>query len=329
MKLAIVYHHISDGYTGAIRDTGGPVKHGGAKEVLQLVKSGNYDAVLCETPMLKDVDLSDSKTPLVLVDPFDGSQLRDRYLYRWPSVRAVLKRSCLTPASRNNEFGNRYHVKLMEEAGVRCNHPLEEWKRETPLQLTEAELAKVYPLVSFANNPSMKGAAEKYVIDFAAERTNSTHFAGTTAYSGTVVQTHRLAAFDAAKASPPPRIAYKGRPLGIRPYRNSMLDARTVLSPYGWGETAYRDFEAMFCGAVLVKPPMRHVATWPGNLFVPDETFIECGLQFEDAVEIVKRVGRDWPKYRTMRETARKRALHARDRVAVLARLKEILGEVL
>ena len=108
-----------------------------------------------------------------------------------------------------------------------------------------------------------------------------------------------------------------------------MKDARTVLSPWGWGETAYRDFEAMFCGAVLVKPTMAHVATWPDDLFVPGETFIECGMLFEDAVEIVERVGRDWPLYRTMRETARARALHARDRVAVLARLRQIIEEVL
>ena len=86
---------------------------------------------------------------------------------------------------------------------------------------------------------------------------------------------------------------------------------------------------AMFCGAVLVKPTMQHVASWPEDLFVPGETFIECGMLFEDAVEIVERVGRDWPAYRKMREPARARAMHARDRVAVLARLKQIIEEVL
>ena len=327
MKIAIVYRHTSDGYTGAVRDMGGPVVNGGAKHVLGFVKLG-IDVLICETPMLNDLDLADSPVPMILVDPFDGSQLRDRYLYQWPSVKAVLKRSCLTPPERNNEWGNRYHVKMMEEVGVRCNHPLEARHKETPLQLTADELAKVYPLVSFANNPSLKGAAE-YNLDFSLERRQSTHFAGTTAYSGSTVQTHRLAAYAAAKASPHPRIAYRSRALGIRQYRDSMKDARTVLSPWGWGETAYRDFEAMFTGAVLVKPPMRHVATWPDNLFVPDETFIECGMMFEDAVEIVERVGRDWPKYRTMRETARERGLHARDRHAVRKRLEQIIAEVL
>jgi len=41
---------------------------------------------------------------------------------------------------------------------------------------------------------------------------------------------------------------------------------RGMLSPFGWGEVCYRDFEAAIGGAVLIKPNMSHVATWP-NIF--------------------------------------------------------------
>lgn len=42
--------------------------------------------------------------------------------------------------------------------------------------------------------------------------------------------------------------------------------SRGMLSPFGWGEICYRDFEAVIGGAVLIKPDMSHVDTWP-NIF--------------------------------------------------------------
>ncbi len=44
---------------------------------------------------------------------------------------------------------------------------------------------------------------------------------------------------------------------------------RGMLSPFGWGEVCYRDFEAAIGGAVLIKPDMSHVQTWP-NIFTND-----------------------------------------------------------
>lgn len=36
-----------------------------------------------------------------------------------------------------------------------------------------------------------------------------------------------------------------------------------VLSPFGWGEICYRDFETIIGGALLIKPNMCHLKTWP------------------------------------------------------------------
>jgi len=37
----------------------------------------------------------------------------------------------------------------------------------------------------------------------------------------------------------------------------------SIISPFGWGEVCYRDFEAALGGAFLVKPNMEHIDTWP------------------------------------------------------------------
>lgn len=42
-----------------------------------------------------------------------------------------------------------------------------------------------------------------------------------------------------------------------------------TLSPFGWGEICYRDFEAALGGSLLIKPDMSHIETWP-NLYAKD-----------------------------------------------------------
>lgn len=42
-----------------------------------------------------------------------------------------------------------------------------------------------------------------------------------------------------------------------------------LLSPFGWGEICYRDFEAAIGGSILIKPDMSHISTWP-NIYSRD-----------------------------------------------------------
>lgn len=64
-----------------------------------------------------------------------------------------------------------------------------------------------------------------------------------------------------------------GAPISLVAFQKEMQNSRVVVSPYGWGEVCYRDFEAFINGAVLVKPSMEHMNTFP-NFFIPGETYI-------------------------------------------------------
>jgi len=44
-------------------------------------------------------------------------------------------------------------------------------------------------------------------------------------------------------------------------YNRELLTARATLSPFGWGEVCFRDFEAVWSGSTLVKPAMAYVET--------------------------------------------------------------------
>lgn len=56
-------------------------------------------------------------------------------------------------------------------------------------------------------------------------------------------------------------------------YNKEVKNVKAILSPFGWGEICFRDFEAVLNGAVLVKPNMDHIETWP-DVFVANQTYL-------------------------------------------------------
>jgi hypothetical protein len=57
----------------------------------------------------------------------------------------------------------------------------------------------------------------------------------------------------------------------LRTYQRELFWSEACLSPFGWGEVCFRDAEAIRAGAVLVKPSMQHLQTWP-NLYEADQS---------------------------------------------------------
>lgn len=75
-------------------------------------------------------------------------------------------------------------------------------------------------------------------------------------------------------------------------YYDEMLNSRITVSPFGYGELCWRDFEAILCGSVLVKPDMSHLETWP-DLFVPGETYLPVAWDYSDLEEVCSPVLND------------------------------------
>jgi hypothetical protein len=71
-----------------------------------------------------------------------------------------------------------------------------------------------------------------------------------------------------------------------RTYLWEMLRSKVVFSPFGWGEVCFRDYEAVACGCLLVKPSMEHVATSP-DIFVPHETYVPVKWDFSDVATVI------------------------------------------
>jgi len=58
-----------------------------------------------------------------------------------------------------------------------------------------------------------------------------------------------------------------------RQYNSELIRSKAVLSPFGWGELCFRDFEAVLSGSLLLKPDMSHLETWP-DVFIDGETYV-------------------------------------------------------
>jgi len=93
-------------------------------------------------------------------------------------------------------------------------------------------------------------------------------------------------------------------------YYREMLASRACLSPFGYGELCWRDFEAILCGAVLIKPSMEHVATEPA-LFEPDVTYIPVEWDYSDLGEQCARYLGDPERMQRMADEARRRLVES------------------
>ncbi|MCS7466767.1 glycosyltransferase [Stieleria sp. ICT_E10.1] len=63
--------------------------------------------------------------------------------------------------------------------------------------------------------------------------------------------------------------------------------SKIVVSPFGWGELCYRDFEAVLNGACLVKPTVDHIKTWP-DIFRAEETYVSVRWDLADLAQTIR-----------------------------------------
>jgi hypothetical protein len=81
------------------------------------------------------------------------------------------------------------------------------------------------------------------------------------------------------------RLAMGGR-LSRRQYLRELRTSKLAVSPFGWGEICFRDFEIVAAGAALVKPTVDHLDTWP-PFFEPNVTYVPLAWDLADGRAMV------------------------------------------
>ena len=70
-------------------------------------------------------------------------------------------------------------------------------------------------------------------------------------------------------------------------YYKELRNSKLSISPFGLGESTYRDFDTIINGALLIKPDMSHMKTWP-DLYKDNETYIGCKWDFSNIKEKIE-----------------------------------------
>jgi hypothetical protein len=140
----------------------------------------------------------------------------------------------------------------------------------------------------------------------------------------TLLTRHRRAAVPAIKGlSGLNTVA--GEAIPTADYYRLLLRSKIAVSPYGVGETCIRDWEAIWAGCVLIKPPVDHVEGFPFHF--------RCAADFSDLQQIVDEILGQYgngllEQMRETREaTLRQCSLEARMQV-MLGALRPIVGEL-
>ncbi|KAK9824233.1 hypothetical protein WJX72_008812 [[Myrmecia] bisecta] len=250
----------------------------------------------------------------ILVEKSDAGTLlvQDSYATEGPIERvlaskhvlAILKHTVVLPSSRHNGplVQDRAHLALLPADGMQgwISAP------RTPV-LSQAVLDKVHPLLPMA-------ARWRYVLscggDLSAARfhgfftRNSTlwpikplaqrsldvAFVGRNSYAASAaLTTHRRAAVKALmrlRASHPEYKVMVPGHMSQHDYLSFLLDLKVFVSPWGWGEWSHKDFEAVLCGCLVVKPAASSYVVYP-NLQEADVSVVNVRPDFADLQEKV------------------------------------------
>lgn len=94
-------------------------------------------------------------------------------------------------------------------------------------------------------------------------------------------------------------------------YAQEMLTSRICVSPFGYGEICWRDFEAVAYGCLLIKPDMGHVESRP-DIFQPFITYVPVAWDFADLEEKILHY-----------------AAHPEESAGIVAQARKVLAEAL
>jgi hypothetical protein len=94
--------------------------------------------------------------------------------------------------------------------------------------------------------------------------------------------------------------------ISSRQYFKEIKRSRIAVSPFGWGEVTWRDYEAIAYGCLLVKPRIDHVATNP-DVFVAGESYVPVAWDYSDAAEKCRYYLENWDEARAIIQEARRR----------------------
>lgn len=298
------------------------------KQMKRLVKGAD---VIITLAMLVPALMPMTRAKFVVVERADAAPIVEDNFYNINSnrVMAVLKHTSLHPISRNNDdpliHGRHHYVQLDPTQAASAK------KRYPPL--SSSALHKVHamvPQVFRFRFPTECGGKRHYLhllpallpqptgnssggdpqppfLKPLAQRSIDIAFLGGT-QEHEVLKKHRANAAAAihAMGSRHPQlrvVAGLKKTKTVGEFYELLRDVKFFVSPYGYGEFANKDYEAILSGCVLVKPLAHQLTAFP-NIYKPGVSAVDVKGDFSDLERAVLPLLKALPKAQTIADNA-------------------------
>ncbi len=102
-----------------------------------------------------------------------------------------------------------------------------------------------------------------------------------------------------------------GGKVGKKQYLNEVRQSKILISPFGWGEICYRDFEAFISGNILLKPSVEHLEGYPTELFIPNQTYVPLLWSLEDFQQQLDQISSNYKRYVEIAQNGQQRFMNS------------------
>jgi hypothetical protein len=109
-----------------------------------------------------------------------------------------------------------------------------------------------------------------------SDNRKSISFRGSRKYSNTINAFQRIRTIEKLKSK-----RVDTEPISYKKYSDELRNSMISVSPFGYGEICFRDFEIILAGALLFKPSMEHLKTYP-DIYVKNKTYVPFEWDFRD-----------------------------------------------
>lgn len=223
--------------------------------------------------------------PMIIYERSGSASLhpeRWREHLRRPEVLGYAKET----GFRDNSTYNAPHLR------GRYHHTLISSEPGAPPQpvLTEADLAKVscifqiYAQDRFDDVRFNRGSKWRH-------RPTDVFFAGNVEYDVDLITEHRRSCCSKLFALKGRNsLIGAGRALAPATFHTALRESKIFVSPYGYGEYSWKDYEAIYSGCVLVKPNSDFVISHGFDIYDNGKNYISCRPDFSDLEEVIDEV---------------------------------------
>lgn len=254
------------------------------------ISIGNYEDYDYVFEEANTLDPDNVLPNTIAFERIDGCQVRNKKLLHCDNVLRLVKMYKYRGLGVNNLscVDKRIFTRLLV--------PEEEWDKDI-YWVNHKMLSKVTIGLSFWHYLRHRATDEfmktNQIIN--NHREIDVFFAGTTEYgkhghhSGRIISEHRLSCIDAiSKLDVDSTLTYPDRHFNYIQYLTQMYNSKIVISPWGWGESCFRDYEAIACGCELIKPESYTIQSNPD--IYNNEYMHFCRPDWSNLQEIVNRI---------------------------------------